>query len=119
MISNYSPYTLSNIINVKMKINDKQNTVDSIHLPYAGDVITEQKMFPHDKWYKGIPFTNYSVFSEREAGISIKHPRLEIYEKQSVKKQYENQKPNSTLCFQSACSTVFPCKKDYAVNSSI
>ena len=119
MISNYSPHALTNIIAVKMKINEKQNTKDSIHLPYAGDVITEQKMFPHNKWYKGIPFTSDSVFSEREAGISIKYPRIEIKEKLSVQSQYDRQKPDSTLCFQPACSTIFPCQKDYVVNSSI
>jgi hypothetical protein len=74
------------------------------HLIYS--VENDYDVFPYTRWFKGIPTNDNPRISEREAGWAPK--KIVVPAKKKI-----DQKPN--LCFQSACSTVYPC---YAQDSS-
>ena len=60
-------------------------------------------IFPYPRWFQGIPTDDRPVISEREAGWAPK----KIIDKKRIKKKEELKLAN--LCFQGACSVVYPC----------
>lgn len=69
-------------------------------------VRNEYDVFPYPNWYKGEASIDVPIVSEREAGWIPK--KIVINEKKYVE-------PHPPPCFQSACSTVYPC---YAQDNS-
>jgi hypothetical protein len=83
------------------------------HKPYfPGKLIysveNDYDTFPYPRWFKGVPTEDRPIISEREAGWVPKKINKTIRPKKS-----EFKTPN--LCFQTPCSTVYPC---YAQDSS-
>jgi hypothetical protein len=60
----------------------------------------EYDQFPYPKWYKGVAESDKPIIADREAGwIPKRH-------KEIVKKEKDIP---VEMCFQSACSTIYPC----------
>jgi len=60
----------------------------------------EYDQFPYPKWYKGVAESDKPIIADREAGwIPKRH-------KEIVKKEKDTP---VEMCFQSACSTIYPC----------
>jgi hypothetical protein len=70
-------------------------------------VRNEYDEFPYSGWFKGVASSETPKIADREAGWIPK--RTKIHEK---KEPIERHSPG---CFQSACSTVYPC---YAQDNS-
>jgi hypothetical protein len=69
-------------------------------------VRNEYDQFPYPHWYKGKADSEKPIISDREAGwIPKRH-------KEPIKKEKEEP---LEMCFQSACSTIYPC---YAQDNS-
>ena len=63
-------------------------------------VRNEYDQFPYPHWYKGVAESDKPQIAEREAGwIPKRH-------KEPVKKEKDTP---IEMCFQSACSTIYPC----------
>ena len=98
-MTNHSLNSIRNMINLKNN-----------HMPFyatATDVtnsITDMDHFPYSRFYRGEYASNKPIIFEREAGWRNTHNNC-----------YRNEQPNtkesniSNLCFQPACSTVYPC----------
>jgi len=98
----------SNVSNIYKEIERKKSWK-----PYFAsentvtNVITDYDVFPYPRWFRGIPSYTKPVIAEREAGY---RPREDnCYD--TIKKEIKVSYPNN--CFQSACSTVFPCYPPY------
>ena len=99
-----------NVANVRSQIARKKGPS-----PYhattqqAVQVITDYDTFPYPRYYRGVPNSSAPIVAEREAGWRPRHDNC-----------YQVNEPPSTMpasypnhCFQSACSTVFPCYPEY------
>ena len=93
----------------KQNIDFIQNLIQRDHssqpyFPSTTNVITDYDTFPYPRWFRGIATESRPIVAEREAGW---RPRRDnCYKTQS---NAISTKPRH-LCFESACSTVFPCK---------
>jgi hypothetical protein len=93
-----------NIISVRKQIASKLG-----YEPYYGtmdaveSVITDMDHFPYNRFYRGVAKSSEPIVFEREAGW--KPIRNTSYKK--ICSNNESTYPNH--CFQSACSTVYPC----------
>ena len=69
----------------------------------AAKVLTDYDTFPYPRYWRGVPTSYYPVVSEREAGW---RPRLDNCYKitEPIKDA-----PYPKHCFQSSCSTIYPC----------
>jgi len=98
-----------NVTNVREQINRKKGSN-----PYyatnsqAVEVITDHDVFPYPRYYQGNPKANVPIIAEREAGWRQRHDDCYTLNKPNKQHQYPNN------CFQSACSTVYPCYPGYA-----
>lgn len=77
----------------------------TVNIP--SNVLTDYDNFPYQRYWRGVPNSYDPVVAEREAGY---RPRHDACYKTSEPMQ-EVPKPN--LCFQSACSTIYPCNSEY------
>lgn len=94
----------SNIAHIRSQIHAKNGTE-----PYRATVadtlstITDYDTFPYPRWWRGVAEYPYPIVAEREAGWRVRHDDCykpnRIYVNESV----------PTLCFQSSCSTIYPC----------
>jgi hypothetical protein len=105
--------TDSNISFVRKQIQLKQG-----HEPYYGTInqtsaiLTDMDHFPYTRFYRGVPDSSKPIIYEREAGW--RPQRDSCY---NVNKcQQSNNYPNH--CFESACSTVYPCYPEYLQKQS-
>lgn len=97
-----------NVQNIREQIQQKKNSN-----PYFADidtgsiVLTDYDNFPYNRWYRGEATSFVPIVAEREAGWRP------IYNNcyKNVKKT-ENLKQEN-LCFENACSTVYPCYPEY------
>tara|TARA_B110000967_G_C18839873_1_gene538770 strand:+ start:311 stop:724 length:414 start_codon:yes stop_codon:yes gene_type:complete len=69
----------------------------------ASHVITDMDHFPYTRYYRGVYNESKPIVLERESGFRVPHNNCYSFNK--CKKT--NIKPNN--CFETACSTVFPC----------
>jgi CRISPR/Cas system CMR-associated protein Cmr1 (group 7 of RAMP superfamily) len=83
---------------ILLKNSDKpyfvENTIYSI--------TNDHNVFPYPRWYIGKAGDSSVHIAEREAGWCPKNVTL-------TKKKVESQIKNSTMCFQTACSVIYPC----------
>ena len=93
-----------NIDSVKMEIFYKNNIDPYIVDNSIYNVQNDMDVFPYPRWIQGIPTNDKPIVSEREAGWT---PKNTNYINKNLKKK-EHLKP-ANLCFQSACSVVYPC----------
>jgi hypothetical protein len=74
-----------------------ENTIYSVNNDYD--------VFPYPRWYRGKPGDQSAYIAEREAGWIPKN--VIHYNKKTDK--VKNQIKNSSMCFQTACSVIYPC----------
>jgi hypothetical protein len=95
-----------NIESIRKQIKSKQGyNPHYATINNASSIVTDIDHFPYTRFYRGVPSSSNPNFFEREAGW--RHQRDSCYSGPSC-----NQKstyPNH--CFESACSTVYPCIK--------
>ena len=75
----------------------------------AVQVITDYDTFPYPRYYRGVPDSSVPIVAEREAGWRPRHDGC--YRVNQPPSMTPGPYPNH--CFQSACSTVFPCYPEY------
>jgi hypothetical protein len=106
---------MSNIKSYTEKINDdnvlsvrQQIFLKKGHLPYFGtkncaeSVITDMDNFPYTRFFRGVYYSPDPVVFEREAGW--RPQRNSCY-----KGSCYSESPYPNHCFESPCSTVYPC----------
>lgn len=77
----------------------------------AGSIVTDYDNFPYNRWYRGKPTSSRPIIAEREAGWRPRHEQCyEVVEPECSQKKHSTY-PNH--CFETACSTVFPCYPEY------
>jgi len=108
--SNASIQRQKNIDSVKKEIFYKNNNEPYIVENSIYNVQNDMDVFPYPRWFQGVPTDDRPIISEREAGWTPKN--ISSYNIKEKKK--EHLKP-ANLCFQSACSVVYPC---YAQDTS-
>jgi hypothetical protein len=64
------------------------------------NIRNEYDEFPYPKWFKGIAQLEKPIIADREAGWIPK--RVKPIIKKDIEEKYEH-------CFQTACSTIYPC----------
>lgn len=92
-----------NIDSVKMEIFYKNRNEPYIVEKSIYNVQNDMDIFPYPRWFQGVPTDDRPIVSEREAGWTPKNTLLHKKEKKK-----EQLKP-ANLCFQAACSVVYPC----------
>ena len=113
MASKFTPIVNdANIKNVRKQIERKLN-----YKPYHAtvtqsvQVLTDYDTFPYPRYYRGVPDSTVPIVAEREAGWRPRHDSCYNIVKPNNLKPYPKY-PNH--CFQSACSTTYPCYPEYA-----
>ena len=105
MISNNTQKVTSNTINFVQA----QITAKNSYNPYyaranmVSNATTDMDVFPYPRFYRGKPTDPNPNVMEREAGFRVRYqagytPQINLT---------DPNKPN--VCFQPACSTIFPC----------
>lgn len=96
-----------NRLNIESQIRRKQQW-----RPYYADVattsavLTDFDSFPYTRWWRGEPDYYSPIVLEREAGW---RPRQDTcYFTGNCKKSVDDE-PAKQACYETACSTVFPC----------
>jgi len=104
-----------NKLNIQKQINKKlQNKPFYATTENSVSVITDYDTFPYPRYFRGHWNSSIPIVAEREAGW---RPRFDsCYEIgksniQDINKNILNEYPDH--CFQSACSTVYPCYPQY------
>ena len=103
-----------NIENIRNQINQKKG-----FMPYFADintgssVLTDYDNFPYNRWWRGIPESDQPVVAEREAGWRPLNNQCYYTKKDNKKEKFKNM-----YCFESACSTVYPCHPEYLAKHS-
>jgi hypothetical protein len=94
----------ANIASVRKQIHEK-NGCD----PYYGtvndavSVVTDMDHFPYTRFFRGVYKSTYPVVMERESGWRPQRNSCYSVNNCNQKAPYPNH------CFQTACSTVYPC----------
>lgn len=76
----------------------------------ATQVLTDFDTFPYPRWFRGVPTSDRPIVAEREAGWRPRHD--DCYKAMTTGQQVNHQ----NLCYQSACSTVYPCYPTSKIN---
>lgn len=87
----------------------KKKSYDPYHYTVnnKSSVLTDYDTFPYPRYWRGVPTSYHPVVAEREAGW---RPRHDYCYKM---KEPQQDVPYPKHCFQSACSTIYPCFADY------
>ena len=94
----------NSIETVRSLINKKNTT-----RPYmasgnvVSNVITDMDHWPYTRYFRGVYYFPDPIIMEREAGF---RPREDNCYNLNIPM---TEVPENNLCFQSACSTIFPC----------
>jgi hypothetical protein len=101
-----------NIQNVREQIAKKLNYSPYIAtIENASDVLTDYDTFPYNRYFRGVYDSFLPVVAEREAGW---RPRNDsCYKLNESPYCHLNHVPYPNHCFESACSTVYPCYPEY------
>jgi hypothetical protein len=100
-----------NIDSVKMEIFYKNRNEPYIVEKSIYNVQNDMDVFPYPRWFQGVPTDDRPIVSEREAGWT---PKNILHNRDKTEKKKDPLKP-ANLCFQTACSVVYPC---YAQDNS-
>ena len=106
----------NNVENIRSQINQKNQS--SPFFATSTDVvhtITDYDTFPYPRYYRGVVGVSQPIIAEREAGWRKRHDSCyDVNEPR--KRNIRPTEPNN--CFQSACSTVYPCYPEYMTKYS-
>jgi len=97
-----------NIENIRSQIRQKNSTT-----PFFAtssnvlQTITDHDTFPYPRYYRGIAGLSEPIIAEREAGWRQRNDTCYQVNAPKAPNNYPNH------CFQSACSTVYPCYPEY------
>jgi hypothetical protein len=94
-----------NIDSVKMEIFYKNRNEPYIVEKSIYNVQNDMDVFPYPRWFQGVPTDDRPIVSEREAGWT---PKNILHNRDKTEKKKDPLKP-ANLCFQTACSVVYPC----------
>ena len=91
----------SNINSVRALIMRKQS--DRPLFVSSTNVVTDMDHHPYSRWFRGVYYYPHPIVMEREAGWRTLNntcytPHSQVYPE-----------PEPKTCFQSACTTVYPC----------
>jgi hypothetical protein len=100
--NNVNNINKQNIDYVQNLILEKQKS--SPYFVPTTNVITDYDVFPYTRWYRGIASESRPIVAEREAGWRPRRDNCYKPPPNAI-----STKPRH-LCFESACSTTFPCK---------
>lgn len=70
-------------------------------------VITDYDHFPYNRWFRGVYYSDRPIVAERQAGWRDR--RNNCYKMHCS----GNPNPYPKHCFETACSTVYPCNLGY------
>lgn len=100
---------LQNVKNIRSQILRKQESKPYFATLNTGSIVlTDYDHFPYERYFRGIPNSDRPVVAEREAGWRP------IYNLCYDQRDYSiNKKIDNNFCFETACSTVYPCRPDY------
>jgi hypothetical protein len=106
----------NNVNNIRTQIYQK--TGSTPFFATAENVVytlTDHDTFPYPRYYRGVVGSSTPVIAEREAGWRKREDSC--YDvRESKKHNIPEVNPNN--CFQSACSTVYPCYPEYMTKYS-
>ena len=102
----------SNVKNVREQIALKKGS-NPYHatVTQSVQVLTDYDTFPSPRYYRGVPDSTVPIVAEREAGWRPRHDSCYDVVQPNGMELYP-QYPNN--CFQTACSTTYPCYPQYA-----
>lgn len=111
-------YQDNNSLTAKITSNNVSSVRDQIYLkqgcqPFFGTsteaktVVTDMDHFPYTRFFRGVYYSSDPVVFEREAGWRPRHESCYGPAGCSREGPYPNH------CFESACSTVYPCYPQY------
>ena len=99
---------LENVKNIRSQILRKQNYNPYFATLDKGSIaLTDYDHFPYQRYFRGIPNSNRPVVAEREAGWRPIYNKCYDDDLSTIKKDEYN------FCFETACSTVYPCHPEY------
>ena len=102
-----------NILNIRYLINKKKETQPFFATMYdTSAVLTDMDNFPYKRFFRGDFNSDNPIVFEREAGW--RPTQNNCYKIQDPLKSLNN----NNICFESACSTVYPCYPSYAAKYS-
>lgn len=90
--------------NIQKEILLKNSNVPYIVENSIYNVENDMDIFPYPRWFQSIPTNDTPFIIEREAGWKAKN--VDYLKKSHIKKPPLR---DSNLCFQAACSIVYPC----------
>ena len=95
----------SNLKHIREQIDYKNQSINPFYATSenASQVVTDQDHFPYTRFFRGVYDNPNPVVFTREAGYRPRHENC--YD--IVSPPTKDPKPNH--CFESACSTVYPC----------
>lgn len=101
----------NNVNNVRKQINlarqGKFTTGNEVK-----EIITDYDTFPYPRWYRNEYKSSEPIIVEREAGYRPREDSCYRVKDYII----QHQEPNH--CFESACSTVYPCYPEYLAKLS-
>lgn len=100
-----------NVQNVRSEISKKLSSQPYYATkPAATSVLTDYDTFPYPRWWRGVPASTLPIVAERESGW---RPRRDSCYR-VVSPALESPYPDG--CFQTSCSTTYPCYRSYVTN---
>lgn len=108
----------SNVSSIQNQIRMKTQSA-----PYFGtfneaeSIVTDMDHFPYTRFFRGVYNSSQPIVFEREAGWRPQHDNC--YKVGSLSNQVDNKCNQNTTenypnhCFETACSTVYPCYPSY------
>jgi hypothetical protein len=100
----------SNVNFVRDQINRKKSSSPYLATEQQSmSVSTDYDSFPYTRWFRGVPGRSEPTVAEREAGWRFREDKC--YDLPTSVLYKEHSYPNH--CFETACSTVFPCYPEY------
>jgi hypothetical protein len=98
-----------NVYNIRSQIAmKKQSCPYMATIDYSHATLTDQDTFPYPRWFRGDYMSSDPIVAEREAGW-----RQRVDSCYRVNAPPEKQTAYPSHCFESACSTVYPCYPKY------
>ena len=113
MASKFTPdINQHNVDNVRRQIQLKKGSKPyHATMTQAVQVLTDYDTFPYPRYFRGVPDSNAPIVAEREAGWRQRRDSCYQVKEPIGLPQYP---PYPNNCFQTACSTVFPCYPEYS-----
>ena len=101
-INNNNIKNIQNMIKKKIGVKPFYTTTENVE-----SIITDIDHTPYTRFYRGNYLSENPIVFEREAGYRVLHNNC-----YSTFLPAPNYNKTNTVCFESACSTVYPCIED-------